>query len=179
MYFGIKLLDNENTNLSRAKTEASELERVQASLKTAKKDIETYSPIEQIAKSVVPQEKDQARTIREIVKLAEENNIAISSINFPSSNLGSKSAPGNQSTNKQQGSLTQTQKVPGINNVERLEVTVSSDSSKPARYRDFIAFLESLEQNRRTSQVSSINIQPQANGTLVTFSLVINVYIKK
>lgn len=172
LVLGKKMLDTQNTKLTELKIEASTLEDVQRSLVTAKKDIESYADIEQISKTVVPQEKDQARTVREIVKLAEESNIEIASISFPTSSLGTKTT--GTSTN------TQTQKVDGINNVERLEITVSSNTSSPVLYSDFISFLQKLEQNRRTSQVSNINIQPVAdNRNQLTFSLVLNVYIKK
>lgn len=172
LVYGKKMLDTQNTKLTELKVEASTLEDVQRSLITAKKDIENYADIEQISKTVVPQEKDQARTVREIVKLAEESNIEIASISFPTSSLGTKAT--GTSTN------TQTQKVDGINNVERLEITVSSNNSEPVLYSDFIGFLQKLEQNRRTSQVSNINIQPVAdNRNQLTFSLVLNVYIKK
>lgn len=173
--YGKKILDSQNGKLTELKVEASTLEDVQRSLVTAKKDIEKYADIEKISKTVVPQEKDQARTVREIVKLAEESNIEIASVSFPTSSLGTKTG-----TAPVAGATTQTQKVDGISNVERLEVTVSSNTATPVTYTDFLSFLEKLEQNRRTSQVSNINIQPVAdNRNLLTFSLVLNVYIKK
>lgn len=175
LVYGKKMLDTQNDKLTSLKVKSGTLESVQRSLVAAKKDIESYSDIEQIGKTVVPQEKDQARTVREIIKIADESNINISSISFPSSTLGS--APGSAAA---QTATTQTQKVDGISNVERLEVTVTSNPSAPVPYSNFITFLEKLEQNRRTSQVSNINIQPfSENRNLLTFSLVLNVYIKK
>lgn len=180
LVYGSKMLDQQNAKLTDLKIESSALEDTQRSLITAKKDIEKYSDIEQISKTVVPQEKDQARTVREIVKLAEESGISIASISFPTSSLGSKPASGSTGTTTQPTGTTQTQKVDGISNVERLEVTVNSDTSKPVLYSNFLLFLEKLEQNRRTSQVSNINIQPVAdNRNQLTFSLILNVYIKK
>lgn len=182
LILGDKQLAKQNAKLTELKVEAGTLDKVQQSLVTAKKDIETYSPIEQIVKTVVPQEKDQAKTVREIVKLAAESQIAISSVGFPSSLLGAKAAavPGQAQTSTTAGTVTQTQKVEGISNVERLEITVASDPAKPILFSNFLLFLNKLEQNRRTSQVSSINIQPQAdNRNRLTFSLVLNVYIKK
>lgn len=173
--YGKKMLNTQNAKLTDLKVESSTLEDVQRSLVTAKKDIEKYADIEKISKTVVPQEKDQARTVREIIKLAEESNIEVASVSFPTSSLGSKTAGSAQA-----GTTTQTQKVEGISNVERLEVTVSSNTATPVTYTDFLSFLEKLEQNRRTSQVSNINIQPVAdNRNMLTFSLVLNVYIKK
>lgn len=177
---GDKLLQKQNNRLTELKVEATTIEQVQASLVRAKKDIDTYQDIEQVANTVVPQEKDQARTVRELVKLAQDSGIAISSISFPSSSLGNKSTGAAAATQQAPGSNTQTQKVEGINNVEKLEITVTSDTARPVLYTSFIKFLDSLENNRRTSQVSNINIQPVAdNRNLVTFSLIVNVYIKK
>lgn len=175
--YGKKVLNTQSDKLTELKVESGTLEDVQRSLVTAKKDIEQYADIEKISKAVVPQEKDQARTVREIIKLAEESSIKIASVSFPTSSLGAKAAGGAPTPTT---TTTQTQKVDGINGVERLEVTVSSNTSNPVRYTDFLAFLQKLEQNRRTSQVSNINIQPVADDrTLLTFSLVLNVYIKK
>lgn len=177
--YGNKFLTKQNEKLTTIKVESNNLELVQNSLTIAKKDIQEYSTIEQIAKTVVPQEKDQARTVREIVKLAGESGVSISSVTFASSSLGSsptKSGGASATT----GAITQTQKVEGLTNVERLPITITSDSARPTSYRNFLLFMEKLEQNRRTSQVEDINIQPNPNNrNLLTFSLTLNVYIKK
>ena len=180
LVYGNKMIVKQNEKLTSLKIEASSLEDVQQSLVAAKKDVQTYSEVEKIAKTVVPQEKDQARTVREIVKLASESGIGISSVSFPSSSLGNKTAttPGSAATTPTGN--TQTQKVDGISNVERLEVTISSDTSNPVLFTSFVSFLNSLEQNRRTSQVTNINIQPTSeNRNFLTFTLTLNVYIKK
>lgn len=175
---GQKVLTNQNDRLTALKVESTNLEHVQKSLVEAKKDVAEYSPIELISKTVVPQEKDQAKTVREIIKLASDLNISIASVTFPSSNLGTKPAAG--ATQAPVTAVTQTQKVEGINNVERLEITVTSETSKSITYNTLLQFLAKLEQNRRTSQVSSVNIQPLASDrNRVTFTLVLNVYIKK
>lgn len=175
---GNKLLDKQNSKLTELKVEANTLDTVQQSLVKAKKDIEKYKDLAQVVETVVPQEKDQVRTIREIVQIAGESGVSIDSINFPSSTLGSSvkasgTTPGTASTTN-----TQTQKVDGINNVERLEITITS--SKQVSYPSFILFLQKLEQNRRTAQVSSITVTPSSTDkSKVNFSLVLNVYIKK
>lgn len=180
LYEGDTMLAKQNDKLTKLKLESASLDQVQASLINAKKDIVQYSAIESIAKTVVPQEKDQARTIREIVKLAAESKISIASITFPNSTLGNAPTAGAGAAQAAPTSVTQTKKVEGINNVEQLEITVSSETSKPIPYSSFIRFLEKLEQNRRTSQVATINIQPvPENRNLVTFTLILNVYIKK
>ena len=179
VYFGNQMLSKQNKRLAETKVQLANLDSVQSSLVTAKRDIEQYSVIEQIAKTVVPQEKDQAKTVREIVKIADEAGISISSISFASSTLG---ATGKAKTPAAATgtTTTQTEKVEGLSGVERLPITVTSDPAKPVSYRNFLQFLERLEQNRRTSQVADVNIQPSAdNRNFLNFSLKINVYIKK
>lgn len=183
VYFGNKILAKQTTKLTDLKVEANTLEDVQSSLTKAKKDIVAYSDIEKVVKTVIPQEKDQARTVREIVKIAAESNITLSSIGFPSSSLGNKAAAGGSGATAPTASTsgdTQTKKVDGISNVERLEITLASDTAKPVLYSNFITFLSKLEQNRRTSQVGSINIIPNTDKRdYLTFTMTLNVYIKK
>lgn len=184
VYFGSGYLTSRSDRLNKLKAEAGAIDAVQQSLASAKKDIEKYSEIEAITKQVVPQEKDQARTVREIVKIAADSNISIGSISFPTSTLGGAAKKSTTETSKSNSSQptanTQTQKVEGLNNLERLEVTIQSDSSQAVIYSDFIEFLKNLELNRRTSQVSNVSIQPDTkNPNFLTFSLVLNVYIQK
>ncbi len=48
-----------------------------------------------------------------------------------------------------------------------------------ANFPRLIDFLKRLEANRSTSQVSSLTITPNSNNRqLLTFSMVINVYVK-
>jgi hypothetical protein len=184
LVMGNKYLDKQNAKLTELKVESDTLDVVQRSLIRAKKDVETYTDLANVVAAVVPQEKDQARTVREIVKIASESGISITSINFPNSTLGTAAAATNtggqpSATAATSGTTnTQTQKVTGINNVERLEITVQSGSAVP--FKNFILFLQKLEQNRRTAQVSNVSINPNTeNPNYVQFSLVLNVYIKK
>lgn len=54
----------------------------------AKKDVEKYAYLNEIINSALPQDKDQARTVREIFLLAKQAGITIKSVQFPSSTLG-------------------------------------------------------------------------------------------
>lgn len=178
LVYGNKILNKENSKLTDLKVESNTLDSVQQSLVKAKKDIEKYKDLAQVVETVVPQEKDQVRTIREIVEIAKESGVSIDSINFPSSTLGNTSKPGVAGPAVSNTTNTQTQKVEGLNNVERLEITIAS--SNQVSYLSFISFLQKLEQNRRTSQVSSITVTPAGvDKSRVNFSMVLNVYIKK
>lgn len=181
------LLKQRANKLEAAKLENRLLEEQQTALIKANKDIEKYADLEKIANAIVPQDKDQAKTVRELVKIAEESGIPIASITFPSSNLGqATAAPAATSTGgstttaatpKPATNVTQVKPVDGMPGVYQLEITLSVSKAVP--YTSLITFLQKLEQNRRTAQVSGITIQPdQKNPAYVGFTLMTNVFIK-
>lgn len=191
VYFGNKFLTNKTAALVELKLESKSLDELQMALIQAKKDIDKYYDLEKTAEAIVPQDKDQARTVREIIKIAEKNGVTIANISFPSSNLGQpnkKPAAGSGSTTSPATTTTpsaatttppttQVKAVEGIPGVFQLEITVQSGRLIP--YNRLIDFLKDLEHNRRTAQVSSISVQPDAKNrdeVSVNFSLV--VYLK-
>lgn len=165
--------------LKAKKTEAYQIESAKNSLMSAKQDISKYQDIAKIAKAVVPEDKNQAAAVREIVNLASQNGISLSSINFPASNLGSSLGTGMGSAPSKKDSLSQLKQVAKIPGVYELMINIESDSSKPVAYDKFINFLSGLEKNRRTAQVNSITLTPSSSDTnLVTFVINLNEYIK-
>lgn len=167
------LLEKRSKALVSLKATAQATTAQQVQLIKDKKDIATYADLDTIAKSVVPQDKDQAETVREIVDLANASGITeLSSVEFPPSTLGGTSL-------KTGGGLTQVAPVKGIPGVYDLQITVSQAATDEVPYSDFIAFLSRLEQNRRTAEVSSIDVQPdQKDPNQVAFTLVIDEFIK-
>lgn len=197
VYFGNKLLSAKSQKLVSLKLDNRILDEQQTALTQANKDIEKYTELDKIAKTIVPQDKDQAQTVREIVKIADQSGVKLSAINFPSSTLGqptpkTTTTQDDTSTNKKNANdtptkpatpatppVTQVKPVDGMPGVYVMEVTLQQDSSKPVPYSRFIDFLQRLEQNRRTAQVSSITVQPNVQDrTKLTFTLTVNVYIK-
>lgn len=190
---GDKQLRAKSDRLVALRTESLALQSQQQSLVQAKKDVQKYSELEKIAKSIVPQDKDQARTVREIVKIADSAGIKISNISFPSSTLGQigAKAPASSSSSSSSSSsaaskstaaptgTTQVKPVEGIAGVYQLEINIQTDSNAPVAYSNLLAFLQKLEQNRRTSQVVSLTVTPSTTDrNKVTFNLVLDVYIK-
>jgi cell division protein FtsB len=181
-------LASKATKLTALKAKDKALEEENISLKKAKKDIKKYSSLNSISKSIVPKDKDQAVAVREIVNIAAKSGISLSAINFPSSTLGqgpagaaapaasaAKPAPVNLKT----AGLSQLIPVKGIPGIYQLDITVVGDSNRPIRYAEFINFLSALENNRRTAQVNSITLAPDAkNPEKLTFTLSLNEYIK-
>ena len=178
-------LKSQGDSLVSLKAKGQALKQEQTNLISAKAEVVKYSNLETIAKTVVTQDKNQAEAVREIVNLAAANGITLSTIAFPSSTLGSAApvAPTTTGTSSSTPapsslSLSQLTAVKGIPGVYALPIEVDDSQPKTAvSYGAFYNFLTNLEQNRRTSLVTGLNIQPLANG-LVTFSLTINEYIK-
>jgi hypothetical protein len=177
-YFTHKLLQSEGDKLLELKLEQAVLDKQSTALTQAKKDIAEYEDLETIAKSIVPQEKDQARTVLEIIKLAREAGIAISSIDFPESLLGEVAAKGKsaKTVDNNTTQLTPLEKPKGL---FVMDISVNSDADKPVSYSQLLDFLRKLEKNRRTAQVVDLSIKPsEEDRNLVTFSLVINSYVR-
>lgn len=183
-FLGDHLLQQQSKKLTSLKLDSKVLDEQQTSLSRAKKDIQKYSELEREAKIIVPQDKDQAEAVREIVKIAKDNGVTLATIGFPTSTLGQSTivAPGSSSSSTKPStkvSISQVQPVKGINGLFVLPINIQQDSASPILYSNFINFLKDLEQNRRTAQVSSINIQPNVkNRNLLSFTLTVNVYIK-
>ena len=169
----------------KARTGALALEQI--NLRKAKKQIITYSGLRQVTQTIVPEDKDQAEAVREIVSLANKDHVPLSGISFPNSTLGSTSTPTSSTTSSSAASassasvnrfsqLTQVKDIPGV---YTLTITVQGDPNNMVTYSRFINFLSDLERNRRTAQVSTINITPNANDhSLLSFTLTLNEYIK-
>lgn len=186
---GNQLLKQESAKLTLAKAESKAVDDQKLSLVQAKKDVEEFSELNEIAKSVIPQDKDQAKTVREINTIAQRSRINLSQISFESSTLGQKvpavaTAPATEADGSSvtpatppPPPITQVKPVTGINGVYSLQITISS-SEDPVPYYKFLEFLENLENNRRTAHVTSISISPAEAGSDVTFSLTLNAYLR-
>lgn len=149
------------------------LEAEESQLAEAKAEIKKYQPLADIAKSIVPQDKNQAETVREIVNIAGQSGISLSSITFAKSDLG---APGKKLTNAELN-LSQLTPVKGLSGVYQLPITINETQS--VNYNQFLNFLSQLEHNRRTAQVTDVALQPDLqNPSQLSFTLSINEYIK-
>jgi hypothetical protein len=193
--YGINtLLTSQSDKLTALKAKSAALAQEQQGLSLAKSDVKKYSSLEQIAQSVVPEDKNQAEAVLEIVNIASQNNIALASITFPASTLGtstltpaedsevsstSSASNSESSVNSAENSLSQLLPVSGIPGVYELQITIASDTDHPVQYSSLINFLSALEHNRRTAQISAIDIEPSsANPDLLTFTINLDEYIK-
>lgn len=185
------MLKTKAKHLTDLKLQSQVVSSQQVGLKQAKRQIAQYAGFEETAKSIVPQDKDQAEAVREIAKLASDSGISrLSSVTFPLSTLGglvgatptgsgTPPATGSGAATTPKKSLTQLAPVKGITGVYSLQITIQQTNDAAIPYSQFVLFLEKLEQNRRTAQVSSIILQPDnTHPSLVAFTLTINEFIK-
>lgn len=184
------LLSGQAKHLADLKGQEQVLSAQQAGLAKAKREIAQYQPLEQITKSIVPQDKDQAEAVREIVNIAKNSGITLSNISFPASTLGtstagsaagSTSAPAASapSAAATKSSLSQLLPVKNIPGVYQLQITIQNNEDSVVTYNQLYSFLSQLENNRRTAVVSSLVIQPSAsNRNMLTFILTLSEYIK-
>ena len=174
-YGANKLMSRQAQKLSKLRADSTALDDEQVSLSKNKQDVAKYGELNTIAETIVPQDKDQAEAVREIVNLAAQSGIGkLSSIVFPSSELGNIAAGTHENPD-----LTQLVAVKGMPGVYQLQITITQSTSDEVDYGQFTTFLSKLEQNRRTAQVSSITVQPDVTHPgKVAFTLVINEFIK-
>lgn len=174
VYGANKLLTARSGDLVDLKAKSAATKQQEADLGKAKQDIVKYGELNEIARSVVPQDKDQVKTVSEIASLAAQSGIPrLSSVTFPPSTLG-----GTKQVKTPHG-LTQVTPVKGMAGVYVLQITITQGDKDAVPYNDFLTFLSKLERNRRTAQVSSITVQPNAEQPdKVSFTLVIDEYIK-
>ena len=185
------LLQSRAQKLVDLKTQSQVITSQQIGLAKAKKEVTTYSELNTIARTIVPQDKDQAKAVLEITNLAAESGIPqLSSITFPQSTLGGSAAASTSTSTTttptptaaptaSKGNLTQLTQVKGLNGVYQLQITIQQSPDNSVSYDNFLTFLSKLEQNRRTAQVSSISLKPDAkDNAKVGFTLVVNEFIK-
>lgn len=186
-----RLLTTKADGLTQLKAKSAALDREQVTLKKTVRDLDTYTDLQKITQSIVPEDKSQAQAVREIVNIADQYGISLSAVTFPASTLGNSpnSAGGTRATaatsapatpsNSKSGKLSQLTPVKNIPGVYQLPITVQSDPSNPVRYDKFVSFLNALERNRRTAQVSTITLDPSKdNRNYLSFTLTLNNYIR-
>ncbi|HET7319960.1 MAG TPA: hypothetical protein VFI84_00060 [Candidatus Saccharimonadales bacterium] len=183
------LLAKQATKLADLKQQVQTLEGQQTGLKKAKNDIAKYGELSKITKQVVPQDKDQAQTVRELVNIASAAGVKITTISFPASTLGAgvaaTAASGAATATTPSAAvstktlLSQLIAVPNIPGVYQLQITIQNDADTEVSYNQLYRFLSALENNRRTAQVSNIVISPDAqNRNSLQFTLSLSEYIK-
>lgn len=196
---GSNMLSSKSKNMVKLKLQSHTLDTQLTSLAQAKKEVERYSYFNDIAKEVIPNDKDQAQAVLDIFQLANTSGITIQSITFPASTLGSgsgtppappsgSSSSTNAATTPASKVISQAKPVPGISGLYSIELTIAPDTStelpadKRITYPKLLDFLKRIENNRRTAQITQVTIQPLGSGGVpsqfINFNLTVNIFIK-
>lgn len=171
-YGANKLFARQGQTLEDAKINYEVAQNREDALQRAEANIAKYEQLNIIAQGVLPQEKDQALTVREIVAIARQNGVSLGSVTFPDSKLG---VPTKSKTNA--NTESQLTPVKGISGLYVMEIKVAS--SGVTRYDNFLRFINALQSNRRTANITSISATPsEVNRNFVSFNLSINAYIR-
>lgn len=190
---GDRLLKKQSDKLFAAKLDQMSLNEQQTALTKAKRDLEKYSGLLNVAKGIVPQDKNQAQAVREIVQFANESGTSIESISYDDSSLGQSSSTPTASASGSQPAgatttpadtptspVTQAKPVSGMTGVYSVPIEIVS-AKEVNQFSNLVTFLSKLENNRRTAQVEKISIQSGKTSTgreYINFSLTVNNYVK-
>lgn len=195
VYFAETMLQERSQKVVELKLRSRELDEQQTAYRLAKTDVEKYNYLTEIITSAVPQDKDQARTVRELFQMATEAGIGLKSVTFPASTLGTKAAPKPAETPAAGADasapaapktppVTQAKSVDGLSGVYAVETVVApyADGTKYiVTYEQLIKFLQNIESNRRAMQVTSLQITPMGDSPTqdgINFTLTLNIFIK-
>jgi hypothetical protein len=182
-YLGLGAISKQSVRVSELKLKNETLDAQLVNLGIARKEVAQYSYFNDVAKTVLPSDKDQAKAVLTIFKLAQEAGISVGSITFPTSSLGGTS----KATGSAASAISQAKPVQDIKGLYSLQLTITPDvgplvpKEKVVTYAKFKDFLQRIERDRRTAQITQVNIQPDTSGDRVgaiNFSLTINIFMR-
>lgn len=185
VWYANNWLTGQSQALVEKKLELISLNEKQQRAFESRNTLNKYSDLHGTVEAVAPTEKEQEKIIAELYKIAEENDLRISTLSFPSSELGeekkkseTKTAPAADSKTATPpatpttpaapaaptNTITQTEKVDGLTGVVGLKITPSNITQNGygsgMSYETLLAFLEALERNRRQMIIDEISIIP-------------------
>jgi hypothetical protein len=187
-------LTSKAEGLVNIKLETEGLKTKQSVNQQAARDLDKYESTRILLEKIVPKSKDQAKTIGELLKIAEEEGVTISTMTFPASELGNSSASktvvGTSPTAAAANTsvVTQAKPVTNIAGLLGIEVSLSQidrvggSTGDGVTYKQLLGFLEAIEKNRRTMQIKNLQILPLKSPTGVvsgySLSLTMNIFVK-
>ena len=193
---GLSILSGKSAEVVDLKLKSRTAEAQLSALKIAKAEVQAFAYFKDVANKVIPGDKDQDQAVVEIFKLANESGLDIAEITFPPSELGGTSSSAATSPNSSTGqpssapsgstgksAVSQAKPVEGISGLYSLKINIKPDAIGPTLpYDRFITFLKKLENNRRTAQITKVDIdpgEPDVNGSgNINFTLELNIFIK-
>jgi len=169
LYLGFQLLNSTAQKTATLKAQV-QVSQQQAKIYAKNKEhVDSLGYVNELAKEVLPADQDQSAIVAEISEFAARSQLGISAITFDSAAQGAsvKDAKGAPATKS----------LPGGVSLVPITVELKKDSS----YSNVLAYLKTLEANRRKMQVTSIAITPSETDKNLLQSVVIklNLYAKK
>lgn len=190
LVLGLSLLGKKSNSMVDLKIKTQVADAQLTNLEQAKKQVQKYAYFKDVAKTVIPTDKNQAEDILEINRIADEAGISIRSITFPLSSLGLSTGTTPQDATAKTSAksvISQAKPVTGISGLYSLELTITPESNNTAppdkqlSYEKMLDFLNRIENNRHTAQISEVTITPSGNTVFssgFSFTLKINIFIK-
>jgi hypothetical protein len=186
---GLSFLSGKSHSMVDLKVQSQTATNELLNLEQSKKDVEQYSYFKDVAKTVIPNDKDQAEAVLEIFQMADASGISIQSITFPTSTLGLTTSVATQaadatSSSSTKSALTQAKPVTDIPGLYSLQLTITPENgpkvpaSRQITYPKMLDFLNRIENNRHTAQITEVDVQPPTATQGLSFSLVVNTFIK-
>lgn len=161
LYFSRVFLKANSDKLVAAKLELYKIDETESAYRKNQALLTANQDTADILASVIPNEKDQAKAVREITQIAADNGLSVKAIRFPGSDLviTNKSTTAEQKTATSQ-SVSQAKVVPGLTNVLGIVVEIelnSANANQTISTDQVLGFLQKVENNRRNIRVTSIN----------------------
>lgn len=175
------VLKKQSAKLLEAKVEYASLDAQEFAFKQAQKDLVKYAELNKLTKSIVPQDKDQAKTLREIYKIAETNGVPVKKVTFSTSTLGESATTKPKTGAKaiETAPITQVKPIDGIAGVYSMEIILANDNDNLVSFDNIIKFMSGLESNRRTAHISNIVMTPnRKKANMLEYDITLKVYIK-
>lgn len=190
---GLSKLSAKSKSMVGLKQQSQLLDAQLDSLGGAKKQIQQYGYFKEVAKTVIPADKDQAKAVLDISQFADQSGFLIGGITFPTSTLTGvptttvPSSTTNATTATPSQIISQAKPVSGIPGLYSIDLTITPQTGceipgqLQITYPKMIKFMKKIEQNRRTAQITQVIIQPVINPQCqeqFNFNLTIRIFIK-
>lgn len=188
VFEGLSVLGSKSQSMVDLKVQAQSGDDQLSNLQVSKQQVKKYAFFKDVAKTVIPNDKNQAEAVVEIYKFASQSGIALKSIAFSNSTLGLSATTATSQQAATSSSLTkavlsQAKPVSGIPGLYSLLIIVTSDNnsklptSLQTTYPKMHDFLQRIENNRRTAQITDIKVTVP-EGQPMYFTMELNIFIK-
>jgi hypothetical protein len=162
VYFGDQLLAKQSKRLAEAKADDELIEQKKRAKKQLEKKIKEISDLKTLAVKFLPDTKNQEELVVEFYNISKQFNIDISGLNF----------------NDSGASISSTSQTTPLKDAKGVLVFPFKTTNFTTDFPTLIAFMQTLENNRRKIQITNIDLQPNTSGQILVGSMSMEAYIK-